>query len=183
MPSTFYCTTSGKSNTSGKADNHLYVILYNFLSILKLITERDVLHMQDIKLNLEEFEELVQPQPPGTGPCINIHSSGNISLNAKLLEKLHTRELRVLVSHDREMILLDEKGESTFRFPKGGSVKAVDFTRSLVEQGISLPARYEVIWSEKNQLWMGTWQRPLKAPDPAKLAQKLGGRTRRKAAK
>ena len=78
--------------------------------------------MQDIKLNLEEFEELVQPQPPGTGPCINIHSSGNISLNAKLLEKLHTRELRVLVSHDREMILLDEKGESTFRFPKGGSV-------------------------------------------------------------
>ena len=139
--------------------------------------------MQGIKLNLEEFEELVQPQPPGTGPCINIHSSGNISLNAKLLEKLHTRELRVLVSHDREMILLDEKGESTFRFPKGGSVKAVDFTRSLVEQGISLPARYEVIWSEKNQLWMGTWQRPLKAPDPAKLAQKLGGRTRRKAAK
>ena len=77
----------------------------------------------------------------------------------------------------------DEKGESTFRFPKGGAVKAVDFTRSLVEQGISVPARYEVIWSEKNQRWMGTWQRPLKAPDPAKLAQKLGGRTRRKAAK
>ena len=63
--------------------------------------------MQDIKLNLEEFEELVQPQPPGTGPCINIHSSGNISLNAKLLEKLHTRELRVLVSHDREMCIRD----------------------------------------------------------------------------
>ncbi|TCL45137.1 hypothetical protein [Harryflintia acetispora] len=128
---------------------------------------------QDVKLNLDDFEVLTQPRAPGIGPCININSSGHISLNAKLMACLHTRELRVLVSRDKETILLDEQGEATFRFPKDGSVKAVDFTRGLVERGISLPARYQVVWSEKNQLWVGTRQRPLKAPNPVELAQKL----------
>ncbi len=105
------------------------------------------------KVNLSDFE-LVQPPQKNTGTlAINICTSGYVNLNGKLMQNVKSPKIALRVNQSGKEILLDEQEELSFRLPKSGSVKAIDFTRDLVKKGIRLPARYSVSWSEELKMW------------------------------
>ena len=63
-----------------------------------------------------------------------------------------------LVPEDKGLLLLFVTDKPNYTFPAGGMKKDTYFTRSLVENGISLPARYIMEWNEEADAWVGVLQ-------------------------
>lgn len=105
------------------------------------------------KVNLSDFELVLPPQNREDAFTVNICPSGYVNLNGKLMQNIKSSKMALRVNQNGKQILLAEQEESSFRLPKSGSIKAIDFTRDLAKRGIRLPARYSVAWNEELKMW------------------------------
>ncbi|HJB27156.1 MAG TPA: hypothetical protein H9662_11200 [Firmicutes bacterium] len=119
-----------------------------------------ILNPATIEINREDFEAIPEAQQMKSNCAINISPRGVISLNKSLLQQIrkHTKELKLgfeCHKKDKRILLLYITDHPNYTFPEGGARKDKRFTRSLVEDGISIPARYLVEWNERANAWVG----------------------------
>ncbi|MFZ3373133.1 MAG: hypothetical protein WA131_08950 [Desulfitobacteriaceae bacterium] len=105
------------------------------------------------KVNLADFELVLPPQNSTGAFAVNICHSGYVNLNGKLMQNIKSSKMALRVNQNGREILLAEQEEPSFRLPKSGSIKAIDFTRDLAKRGIRLPARYSVAWNDELKMW------------------------------
>lgn len=103
-----------------------------------------------MKIDRSEFELVPEARHTTSAGALNIRASGEIILNKRLLQNIlrRTDSLRLgFACHkeDKGLLLLFVTDKPNYTFPAGGMKKDTYFTRSLVENGISLPAR--ISWS------------------------------------
>ena len=105
---------------------------------------------------------LLEPVPPPVSPlngmAITVSPSGHVALNRRLCDAViqKTPSLRMDFSayKDRTCLVLRPSETGSYKFPKGGRIKDVAFSRSLVKAGISLPARYVADWNPIVSGWV-----------------------------
>ena len=127
-----------------------------------------------------EFSEMIpipQPQSVAFPYALNISSSGHIALNQKFYDKLimdvPSLNFDIRIRPDRRVFTLQCSDQPNYKFPKGGRIKDLAFTRALVENGIPLPARYEVAWNQNANAWVGVLVEQMPAPGKTALEQSL----------
>lgn len=81
------------------------------------------------KVNLSDFELVLPPQNREDAFNVNICPSGYVNINGKLMQNIKSSKMALWVNQNGKQILLAEQEESSFRLPKSGSIKAIDFTR------------------------------------------------------
>ena len=80
---------------------------------------------------------------------------------------------------NKQIIAIFQSDHPNYRFPGGGRIKDIAFTKSLVDAGVVLPARYAVDWNEKNKCWIGILNPDNQIPDADVLASSLDQPNRR----
>lgn len=113
-----------------------------------------------MQINRSDFELVPEVRRPGTGCAVNISPSGQVSLNKPLIEQIRQKTGALKLGfacrrEDKRVLLLFETDTPNYGFPASGSRKDVRLTRSLVESGITLPARYAVSWNPGASAWVG----------------------------
>ena len=117
--------------------------------------------MDPSTLVVDFLELLLVPRPESISfpYAVNISSSGHMSLNQKLYDELVKEcpnlEFEFRIQTDRKLLALRVSDQPNYKFPKGGRIKDVAFSRTLVEYGIPLPARYKVAWNQAANAWVG----------------------------
>lgn len=139
-----------------------------------------------MQIDLSEFEQIPEACRPSSICAVNISASGHVTLNRPLLEEISRRVGTLKLGfacrkQDKSVLLLFPTDAPNYSFPSGGSRKDTRFTQSLVENGIVLPARYEVAWNEAAAAWVGILMGE-RAADPLASCLKIGKRGRRRAA-
>lgn len=142
--------------------------------------------MENLSLSiiLDDFKPIPEPCRPISACAINVSPSGQITLNAHLLHEIQKETdsmiFRFLVKKgDKSMLLLSTAGPVNYSFSPKGTRKDITFSRSLVDTGISLPARYLVSWNSKLNAWVGVLAERSTAEDPlAAILKKRPGKRR-----
>ena len=113
---------------------------------------------------LEEFELIISPPINRLASmCVNIYEDGKFNLNGKLAAKIDGKKLGIRFTRDGNYLCLIEDGN--IAFPKSGSCKIPEIVEKLKGAKISLPARYEVSYSESTHTWQGAYEEnPTKSP-------------------
>lgn len=112
-----------------------------------------------ITLEAALLEPVPPPVPHQNGMAVSVVPSGHVTLIQRLCEAVTQKIplLRVEFSayRDRTRLLLRPSEAGPYKFPKSGRIKDTAFTRSLVNAGIALPARYTVAWNPSLEGWVG----------------------------
>lgn len=138
------------------------------------------------KMHLDEslLEPVLPPDSSLNGMAVSITPSGHIAMNQRLCEAVAqtapTLRMDFSAYRDRTCILLRPTAAGSYKFPKGGRIKDLGFSRSLVEAGIPLPARYKVAWNEASKGWVGILETQIQSSAKQALAESL--RSRKKSA-
>lgn len=136
-----------------------------------------------ISLEVTLLEPVSPPASPLSGMAVTVSASGHVTLNQRLLEAVMGKSpsLRITFSayKDRTCILLCPSESGAYKFPKSGRIKDVAFSRSLVEAGISLPARYTVAWNPAYNGWVGVLDTPVRSDAGQARADSLGTQKKR----
>ena len=113
---------------------------------------------------LEEFSIIISPPANRLeSTCVNIHSDGRFNLNGKLAEKLGGKKIRIQFTPDCRYLCLQEGGDISI--PKGGSRKIEEISKLLKKNGVLMPAKYELFYSETTRSWQGEREpNPIKPP-------------------
>ena len=94
--------------------------------------------------------------------------SGHIAFNQKFYDKLITEipslALEFRIHSDRTLLTIRPSEQPNYKFPKGGALRILLYL-CLVEQGIPLPARYEVALESGCQCLLASWLNLLPAPE------------------
>lgn len=119
-----------------------------------------MLDAANMQIDWEEFELIPEACRPQAGCAVNISAGGQVSLNKRLTEEIRKKAGTLKLGFacrkkDRKVLLLIPTQTPNYTFPASGSRKDLQFTRSLVECGISLPARYAVSWNSEASAWVG----------------------------
>jgi len=110
-------------------------------------------------LDLNDFEPVSDPLRKPSW-VITINPRGHIALNNAFQSELikHTSDLNLgfaIHKTDPRIMRIFLTETPNYTFNKSGSGKNdTDFTRMLVERGITLPARYEISWVEELNSWI-----------------------------
>ena len=135
--------------------------------------------MNPATIAIDFSEMLLVPHPHSliNTYAVNVSASGHIALNQKFYDKLITGipslALEFRNHSDRTLLTIRSSEQPNYKFPKGGRIKDPAFTRALVEQGIPLPARYEVAWNQDANAWVGILVESAPAPGKTALSQSL----------
>ena len=135
---------------------------------------------------LNDFEPIPDPCRSISAYAINVSPSGQITLNAHLLHELQKEtehlSFRFLVKKgDKSMLLLSTAGPANYSFSPKGTRKDITFSRSLVDAGISLPARYLVSRNSSLNAWVGVLAERSTDDDPLVAILKTRSGKRRNA--
>ena len=141
--------------------------------------------MDAATMDIDLAELTPSPQPRSSFPTysINISQRGYIALNQKFLdtlkEKIPSMAVGFCIHPNKQIIAIFQRDHPNYRFPGGGRIKDIAFTKSLVDAGVVLPARYAVDWNEKNKCWIGILNPDNQIPDADVLASSLDQPNRR----
>lgn len=109
-------------------------------------------------IDLNDYE-LIPEVVRHTG-SISIRPDGQVSLNDRLLAEVHQHtdslQFQFMVHRqDKHRLLLFFSDTPNYSFPTSGSKKDREFSKHLVEHGVPLPARYNMVWSDALNGWIG----------------------------
>lgn len=112
-------------------------------------------------LSLEQFTFIaVPPDSQISSLRVSIYADGRLILNGKLAEVLSGKAVEIRFTDDaRHLCFFESDSENAVRFPKNGSKRFPSAVEHLKKHKISLPARYEVKFSEDLAFWQGGLQR------------------------
>ena len=139
-----------------------------------------------LQIDLSKWDQIAPP-PPSTYPfSLSANPNGYISLGERLRDEMrkHRPEL-VFQFHaqpDRRVLALVPCDSGEYHFPKGGRVKDLRFTQSLIAAGVILPARYQVAWNPQTGAWVACLVSSEAASPAAALKASLPPRQKRKSA-
>lgn len=111
-------------------------------------------------INLDQFEVVMPTINRYTTPAVIITPDGLIRVNNSLSKIIKGSHFLIRANAKKTQLLLEplpEKQELSFFLKKNGTIRAVNFTRELVQKGIPLPARYTVVWDDSIKMWYGTY--------------------------
>lgn len=113
-----------------------------------------------IKIDFKDFELIPEPRRRTTYSMIQVNPSGRVTLNKYFWEEIraHTDSRRLEFSAhrtDKRILMLRVTEAPNYTFNSDGGRYDPEFTRSLVENGVVLPARYEVKWNNEASAWVG----------------------------
>lgn len=113
---------------------------------------------------LEEFSVIISPPSNRLeSTSVNIYSDGKFNLNGKLTEKLGGKKIKIQFTPDCRYLCLLENGDISI--PKGGSRKLPEVSDLLKKNGIMMPVKYELLYSEVTKSWQGEHEEnPIKLP-------------------
>ena len=119
-----------------------------------------MLNAATMKINLEDFEPIPAPKRKMSTSAINISPSGHVSLNKYLQAEIkqHTDHFHLgfeIHKTDHRILLLRVMEDPNYPFNSDGGKKDPDFSKLLLNNGVVLPARYEVKWNEEASAWVG----------------------------
>ena len=121
-----------------------------------------------MEINLSDFELVPEARSHNSFCAINFSPSGNVSLNQKFMGKIvQTQEKEAikvefrLHKSDKRILLLSPSDTPNYSFSSQGIRKDKSLTQTLIDSGITLPARYEVEWNEAASVWIGVLQKEL----------------------
>ena len=128
-------------------------------------------------LSLEQFTFIaVPPESQISSLRVNIYADGRLILNGKFAEALSGKAVEIRFTDDaRHLCFFESDSENAVRFPKNGSKRFPSAVEHLKKHKISLPARYEVKFSEDLAFWQGDYSEnpPVSKPkSQASLKQK-----------
>ena len=128
-------------------------------------------------LSLEQFTFIaVPPESQISSLRVNIYADGRLILNGKFAEVLSGKAVEIRFTDDaRHLCFFESDSENAVKFPKNGSKRFPSAVEHLKKHKISLPARYEVKFSENLAFWQGDYSEnpPVSKPkSPASLKQK-----------
>ena len=127
------------------------------------------------EINLEDFEPIPEAINNFPALAVSVLPSGDVRLNERfqreLAKHLDSFNLGFEISKkDTRILRIFITDTPNYRFPKNGKKKDKDFTRTLVESGIVLPAKYIAEWHEEFASWIAILSEELK---PNALADTL----------
>ncbi len=111
-------------------------------------------------INLDQFEVVMPTINRYTTPAVIITPDGHIRVNNSFSKIIDGQYFLIRANARRTQLLLEpltEKQELSFFLKKNGTIRAIDFTRELVQKGIKLPARYTVSWDNNIKMWCGIY--------------------------
>lgn len=128
-----------------------------------------------MKIDLCNFKEISPPRRTISCCALNVSPKGQVSLNKMLMDEInqHVDSFHLGFAHheeDKRIIALYKSENPNYTFSSGGGRKDVAFSQSLIEDGITLPARYVVEWNESANAWVGVLDRD---KDPNALVHTL----------
>ena len=128
-------------------------------------------------LSLEQFTFIaVPPESHISSLRVNIYADGRLILNGKLAEELSGKTVEIRFTDDaRHLCFFERDSENAARFPKNGSKRFPSAVEHLKRHKITLPARYDVKFSEELTFWQGDYcENPpvTKSKSQASLKQK-----------
>lgn len=142
-----------------------------------------MLNAATMEINPADFEPIPAPGRNMQSSAINISPSGYVSLNKYL-----QMEIRQHIDHfhlgfelhksDIRILLLRIMEKPNYPFNAGGGKMDQELSRHLVENGVVLPARYEVKWNEKASAWVGVLRGEL-IPNAAEKTLETAGRKKK----
>jgi len=132
-------------------------------------------------LKLEDFEPIPEARHPQSCFAISILPNGDVRLNDRFQREIlrHTDLLKLgfhINGKDPRFLRIFITETPNYSFPKNGSRKDRNFTQSLVQKGIALPAKYVAEWSEEFASWIAVFDEELKPDALAKTLIKAGRR-------
>ena len=138
------------------------------------------LSTQKYDFNPEDFEPIPEVESTLTACAINIAPSGSVRLNDRLQREIrkHTDVFNLgfeINRKDKRILRLFISDEPNYTFKKDGAQHDIKLTQYLVDNGISLPARYIVHWDEAMNSWIAILNEeinPSALKDTLKNAQK-----------
>ena len=117
-----------------------------------------------MELNWDMLEEMKPSRRGRCGPLTvtvgweqgkNRKARGTLRLSAGLRRALGEGErVRVRMSPDRTVLVLDRREEGKLYLPKSGMILHTEFVQELETLGVLLPAVYEAEWDEEHQAWV-----------------------------
>ncbi len=160
--------------------------VYFILPRKKILIEKEGFCMMDAATMDFDLSELIPiPQPRSSFPVysVNVSQRGYVALNQKFLdvlkEKIPSLAVGFRIHPNKQMIAIFQSDHPNYQFPGGGRIKDTAFTKSLVDAGVVLPARYAVNWNEKNKCFVGILVPDNQVPDADVLAKSLDQPSRR----
>ena len=110
-------------------------------------------------LSLEQFTFIaVPPERQISSLRVNIYADGRLVLNGKLAEILSGKAVEIRFTDDaRHLCFFESDSENAVKFPKNGSKRFPSAVEHLKRHKITLPARYEVKFSEDLAFWQGDY--------------------------
>ena len=109
------------------------------------------------QIDLERFTEVEAPRDRRKVLAIGVSESGHLAMNERFLSMIRCFKMKMMISDDRKMILLNETEDGQYVFPKSGRIKDVEFVKSIYDAGLAVPCRYIISYSEEQQLWVGEY--------------------------
>ena len=128
-------------------------------------------------LSLEQFTFIaVPPDSHISSLRVSIYADGRLILNGKLAEVLSGKTVEIRFTDDaRHICFFESDSENAVRFPKNGSKRLPSAVEHLKRHKTTLPARFEVKFSEELAFWQGDYSEnpPVtKSKSQASLKQK-----------
>ena len=110
-------------------------------------------------LSLEQFTFIaVPPESQISSLRVNIYADGRLILNGKLAEVLSGKAVEIRFTDDaRHLCFFESDSENAVRFPKNGSKRLPSVVEHLKRHKTTLPARYDVKFSEELAFWQGDY--------------------------
>ena len=110
-------------------------------------------------LSLEQFTFIaVPPESNISSLRVSIYADGRLILNGKLAEVLSGKTVEVRFTDDaRHLCFFESDSENAVKFPKNGSKRLPSAVEHLKRHKTTLPARYEVKFSEELAFWQGDY--------------------------
>lgn len=85
---------------------------------------------------------------------IGINLSGKLVIHQKLMTKLESNSVKILLANNYQSIILSET-DANQKLPKSGSINIEPITKQMVKNKMSLPVKYVMRWDIDNLIWYG----------------------------
>ena len=118
-------------------------------------------------ISLEEFTIRIPEETTRLNEArVMVYEDGRFSMNGRLNGLIGRKRVEVRFTPDAShFAILECENDSGYLFPKSGAKRLGGATEHLKNQGIPLPARYDVWYNEKESFWQGDHvQNPTSSP-------------------
>ena len=118
-------------------------------------------------INLEDFEPIPEAMNDFPSLAISVLPSGDVRLNDRFQRELakHVDSFKLgfeINKKNKRILRIFITDTPNYTFPKNGKKKDRVFTKTLVESGVVLPAKYIVEWHEEFASWIAILNEELK---------------------